>query len=445
MRKNLVLLLIISFILLSLPGCESEGIDTSRKAEINIFYQLMDIDSAAGIDTSAVFMEAKRIFEEKYKNITVNLEPFVHNRDTKYYKIIEEKTVSDEKMDIFIVADTVEDIYFNFEGPDMFDLNNLTFSTDGPAMPLDNLIKKNQAFFDSVYDEGVLSKVETDGVIYKLPISYEANAMFYNKDIIKKYNISLSTGWTWNDYFKACSTINNAGVNPIPDDYYRNMPSLGAYLNSFGMDIFNKKLSKSNITNPTFLEAVNFEEKMFPLEISKVGAFNVGGLNSGAFAFYASYISLSKYVDMQQTLPNIDITNLPNGNGEGFSRCKFSYACINQKSTVQKEAFEFIKVLISEELQNKLTFSGPVNKNVIKKLYSRIPEEKQKIFEYVYKTSKPYSQTSKSKEATDFIIGSIQDEIHRKLQAENYEIHGKLIDETFLKELDKEVDKVLAK
>lgn len=358
MKKIFAIILILSFTI-SLVACSSgDGIDPSKKAEITICYPLYQWGYSKNTDT--IIDEAKKAFETKYKNIKVNLDPMA---DVSLFDI-NKKIENGQKVDVIITMGTS---YSDYD-----------FSNDTLSLPLENLINKNRKFFDNVYDEGVLSNISADGKTFMLPLTSQTYALYYNKNILKKYNIDLKPEWTWEDFYNACSTINKGGTDALPSTFKGRMLLMNMNMDSYGIKILDEKSGKSNLSNPHILDAINFEKRMRELDCyNDIPRTSISDLNLGFYAFYYMNINLAGIRSSSGSFPNVDVISLPANNKDGFIQGQYSYGCINKNSDVQKEAFEFLKGLLSEEIQNKVTYGNPVNKNVFASLLDPLPESLQ--------------------------------------------------------------------
>lgn len=361
-------MLLIFCIMLSLGGCTtSDEIGQSKKAEITVYYPMNTWGSLK--NSESVIDTAKKVFETKYENITVNLYPAI-NID---FNDVNKEIKDGQKVDVIITMGNPIDDY--------------DFSTEGISLPLDNLINKNQKFFDGVYDDGVLNNVAVGGFTYVLPLTSQTRVFYFNKNIIKKYNIDLKPDWTWDDFYNTCSTIAKGGDDILPSSFDSDRRLLDMYTDSLGIKIFNEKTGEGSVSGPGMLEAINLEKGIRALNAYNDSLyFDFGDLNNGLYAFDYSFIRIASINAFRNSHPNTDFIGSPLKN-DSFIMGQYSYGCINKNSDVQKEAFEFIKVLLSDEIQKKAIPGNPVNKNTFKSFIDTLDESLgKKVYDIFHRT-----------------------------------------------------------
>lgn len=96
-------------------------------------------------------------------------------------------------------------------GPDIFydraDVGTKTYGDAGLAAPLDNVVNLNGI------NKTALAAAQYNGKTYGVPFAIQTMELFYNKDILQKYNLTPPT--TWNDLVSDMQTLKNNGVTPM--------------------------------------------------------------------------------------------------------------------------------------------------------------------------------------------------------------------------------------
>jgi len=96
-------------------------------------------------------------------------------------------------------------------GPDIFydraNVGTKTYGAANLAAPLDNIVN-----FSGV-NKTALSAAQYKGKTYGVPFAIQTMELFYNKDILSKYNIPVPT--TWNGLVSAMQTLKSKGVTPM--------------------------------------------------------------------------------------------------------------------------------------------------------------------------------------------------------------------------------------
>jgi multiple sugar transport system substrate-binding protein len=183
MRKILLFLLISALILV---GCQQEPETPAAEvppaeeapmteAEVVLRFALWDSNQ---VDFS---QESIDLFEEQNPNIKVELE--LVGWDAYWEKILA-TFAGDEGYDVFWM-DT-----YNF----------INYASKGGMMDLTPYIQRDNLDVEGMYGEGRLVNVKLDGKIYAIPKDSDDPAVYYNKDLFDKYEVSYpEDDWTWDD------------------------------------------------------------------------------------------------------------------------------------------------------------------------------------------------------------------------------------------------------
>lgn len=224
-KKLLSILLCLTLVMAALVGCSSKnsGSDTnqnSSETKTEEKSQPEDGQSEDGeysskeeitlnvynwhTERAEVYEKIFAKFHEKYPNITVN---YIAYDDDQYYSMLSTAIQSGEAPDLFATSGTKKIVFQNYV--DM-----------GACLPLDDLIDF------SAFTADQLSWGQIDGVTYMSPAALGDDfAVYYNKDIFAKYN--LSEPKTWDEMIKICDTLVANGVVPFA------LPGLDANTNQW--------------------------------------------------------------------------------------------------------------------------------------------------------------------------------------------------------------------
>lgn len=428
MKRLVIILLIISAILTS-AGCNGNkpaDTQTIENVEINVYHPF-----GTGIpDSLNIFEQAKASFEKKYKNASVKLTPVDLYSTIDSFDYFKTYIASGSKIDVFL----------------SFDMNLLNYIKNDYAYPVDNLVNGNTEYFSNVYDRKMLEESKVNGILYALPIGYQTQGILYNKNIIEKNGIRLNKDWTWDDFYDACKIVSRQD-KVLPGSGY-NLTFLESFVNSSDICLFNEQNDKCNLNNPAVLNWYKFEKKLYDLDSYYSSRYDpedgeyagrpLKELNDGKFAFLPTNFGIYDYQLIKSRLPNIEFWNLPAVNGSnGYYRSYYYYGYIYKKSDIPREAFEFLKFLVSNDIQQKLSNGlgvNPVNKDTLKRLADSIPHEKAQVFDNIFNKSKNYKDSMQTFTALYEIIYPAFTERLNKNQNVN---------ENFLTDLSEKVNEAL--
>jgi multiple sugar transport system substrate-binding protein/raffinose/stachyose/melibiose transport system substrate-binding protein len=134
-----------------------------------------------------------KMFKAKYPNIDVTFSTVAHE-DFK------------QALRAYLTASTPPDVMTWFAG------NRARFFIDmGVIMDISDLYK--QQGWDKTMPKGFVALSTVNGKQYFLPTSYYWWAVYYNKAVFAKYN--LTPPKTWDEFLTVCETLKKNGVTPI--------------------------------------------------------------------------------------------------------------------------------------------------------------------------------------------------------------------------------------
>lgn len=370
--KKYICIILTACTLLPLLGCSNNT--SSKKAAVKKELVIIHNFVIDGVTkTPDYLVEAKEVFEKKHSNITIKISPagYFNHIDGTYN-------------DIFIAND------YNLSG----------FVSDGNVMALDDLVNTDKKYFDQVYTPGMLDQTRVDNTLYALPLAITQQAIFYNKGILKKHNISLMSNWNWDSFYNVCKEISKGDkLMPGSSGYIPYVYFLEPYINSYGISVFDSQHSKCNITDSCVPDWYKFEKKIWELDsftdIPGLTRFDrpLQELNAGKFAFFPTPFGIYDYKNIKSSFPEVEIMNFPLGSAEGYFRSYNTYGCINKNSILANEAFEFLKFLTSKEIQSSFdqaTGVSPANREAMDAVLSTLPSEQAQVYKYISDKSRIY-------------------------------------------------------
>ncbi len=131
----------------------------------------------------------KKVFEEKYPNVTVNIETVGSD---SYTTILQTKLASDDAPAIFDLGSKNDIIVYNKAGH-LADLSNQSCL--------------------SLVDADLLKEGQIDGAQKGVPMEISGYGVFYNIDVFNQYGLSVPT--TFSELVSVCDTLLENGVQPF--------------------------------------------------------------------------------------------------------------------------------------------------------------------------------------------------------------------------------------
>lgn len=252
---------------------------------------------------------------------------------------------------------------------DMFeDFNNL-INNDESKITI-NLDDYNKAVMDS----GIYN-----GKRYFMPISYMPNILITTKEICDKYSVDLSKSFTCKELEGMLSEFLNE-INTSKDkSVFYDISNKYCELINLNINFFDRT---NTLSSDSFLACLDILDK---LNFSNNLSYDFSALEyltQGNVMFIAlndvtgsepNGIGMIYYQIIAENQTPILLSNL-SYDGKSCSAFFDKGFFINKNSDKKEEAYEFVKYMLSEEVQKNTEIGLPVNKNAQSKLINEMSE-----------------------------------------------------------------------
>lgn len=269
------------------------------------------------------------------------------------------------------------------KGADIMEVMGLPYNKfiDKNALAnMSEMIKNDSTFDINNYNQGLLNACKYKDNLYLMPINFSFTSFGANKNIMKKEGLNIdSTKWTWKEFLTIAQKITKDTNGDGKLEQYA-LPKMTAeeifryiYADEY-LDFIDFDKKTANFDSKNFIELLNFSK-----DFSKENIYNIAMdseklwsmTDPGTIGFNQYYLSTYQGVTMAQALNNgeVEFINMPSYNGKRNPKSfipgrTFS---INNNSELKAEAWEFIKLLLSDEIQsNAEMYYFAVNINSLK-------------------------------------------------------------------------------
>lgn len=277
------------------------------------------------------------------------------------------------------------------KGPDLLSVNRLPFEkyiNRNILADLDGYMAKDGSFDEAGYFANILDALKYKGKLYILPVSVSFDVLAANKELLEQYSIKADdTLWSWEDLNRVGEKLTGnrngrkANCTLFPD------MSSGILLENLLKGSYNRFVD-------TYNKKAGFNTKEFTdlLEMAKVYGYNqqfdnvtiTGGnyidpdsiikgtvlFNMQTFTDYTGYAFLNALYKGR-----LELMSYPSAAGEkkaGFN--SDSIFAINKNSKGKEAAWEFLKFLLSDEIQSDELSGFPISKAALKVAAQRAVE-----------------------------------------------------------------------
>ncbi len=340
--KGLLLFIVMALLLISFTACDSKknkkANTENNKSESNLKIYYMNSDISV--------QNALAKFRGKYKNVNID--------DNIFHNAEEYKT----KVTMDILAGEGPDVIFL--RPKWFESVN-KFSSSGVLCDLNEFIKKDKDFNMSDYNENVLNSFEQDGKRLTIPLAFNFNIFTTSKETLQRNNIKIDlSNWNYNGLLQVVREFQeeNKGKNKY---FFSNDFSISNLIKGSGISFVDFKNKKSMFNSKDFIEMLEMYKELYPSICTDEAVKDIPTnkcLEDGIYIMKASSKTSPRALSSDYSLyksvgEEMEIYPFPTLKGEKSSPVAYQEESvgINSQSENKGTAYEFIKILMSKDLQ----------------------------------------------------------------------------------------------
>ncbi|MGO4548508.1 ABC transporter substrate-binding protein [Paenibacillus sp. 2TAB23] len=321
---------------------------------------------------SNYFKEAKKRYEAQHPNITIDLQ-----------YIDSDNAHLEENLEKFVK--TTGTAMLSGKGPDLIEMDQLPSDDYVKKKMLANLgeiIDRDPDFKKEQYFTNVLNGMQVNGGMYGLPVGFFIYGLIGNEDAIKKSGVPFDDSkWNWDQFIVTAQEMTK-GMDK--DHQYALGGSMPEYMttqfvNERFATFINQEQGKASFESSSFTDLLKqvkvlFDEKVVGTE-ARFPLFRTVQINSPADYIrelrQSEFISGGNaYVSKLYSSPSTDQQH------PGGSFRTYQTIGLNERSAVKPEAWDFLKFLLSDEMQAKQSGAGfPLNKAAYAKQAKGIVEK----------------------------------------------------------------------
>lgn len=185
---------------------------------------------------------------------------------------------------------------------------------------------------------------------YAIPWIVDTRVLFYNKDLMKKYNLGVMPPTTYEQLLNFSNAMNNPelgeyGFGTNGSDPHRLYKKILPIMWTFGGGIFDKQ------GNPTFNSPANMSAVDMYLQLSRAGIIESQRqldvyFAQGKIGFVFSGSWLAAKIKQENPMLNYGVALMPNfGNRQGISFLGCEFLAVNKKTQKRDLSLKLIKFL----------------------------------------------------------------------------------------------------
>jgi multiple sugar transport system substrate-binding protein len=306
------------------------------------------------------------LFQEKYPN--VKLDKVIINDHGDYTSKVSSELMAGEGPDVVLINS-------------MTDAVSLYKAVDTGVFSDINLLIKNDKEFDlSQYNTRILDSGIFDNKRYIIPIDYDVPVFLTTDEILRLNNIQIDTNdWDIDSFKQILSTYYKN--NKQGKYFFSQFVSLNTLIQNdykHFIDYDTKELNLNSLEFKSFLDLYKILFDGYRNEPRVGEMMNSGDIIADNPIVTNPYELYKRQSDIKfYTGGTIRMYPFPTYTGKKeYTAYPNSMAAIPAKCKNKKAAFDFIKIILSEEIQNSESLDGtPVNKKAFGEIITKLSSE----------------------------------------------------------------------
>lgn len=350
---------------LSIVGCSTGSEDGSKSAKTTIVVSTFTDDGWIA--------QAKRKYEDLHPDIEIQIKPYMSA----------DGVMTTDDVNKFIMVMNTE--LLSGKGPDILDTSMASaenWINKKLLANLSDLMKADSTFDQSQLFGQILEGMKVNGKLFEMPMNFILTSMLVgDEDAIKASGIQIDDQhWNWDDFAEI-------GEKLMEDKKYKS--ALGGYPPEQFLirqirsdyrrwvDTVNKQ---ARFETDAFTELLKQTKALYERKV--LSSDSTEGDNPETYFYPASISSFQSYLSLSSIYSSSKLYLTPSSEetGIGVSFLTTEALAMNEKSSVKQEAWEFIKFVVSEEMQFSPAYepeysSFMINKNAYRKWIKAIQDK----------------------------------------------------------------------
>jgi multiple sugar transport system substrate-binding protein len=319
--------------------------------------------------------EAIEKYEAEHKDIDIEVKEYSPLPEAAKQSKGGVVMVKGDPKDLEKYTSTVNTEIMSGKGSDILMLQDLPYekyAEKGLLQDFNSLMENDKSFNKEDYYKNVLDAINVNGKNYGMPLGFDLNLLSANKSILESSGVTIKDNWTWQDFEEIAAKV--AGGEGADKKYALSNTSESELTGSMVMSSYDKfvdsKAKEVKFDSKEFIDLLTTAKKMVDnglVNTEKAGKNIIDLTSRGSSVFNIENIGMPMELSIAKMgFGNAaDFYNAPGTEG-GYSFGSNSILGINSKSKYTKEAWDFIKYLMSEEVQSGKNFTElPINKKAL--------------------------------------------------------------------------------
>ncbi|OPA73005.1 ABC transporter substrate-binding protein [Paenibacillus selenitireducens] len=317
------------------------------------------------------FEQAKKKYEAKHPNITIDLR-YVESDDA-HGEADSEKFIK-----------TANTAMLSGKGPDLIEMDILpmgSYVNKQLLVNMSEMMEHDPSFLRDQYFTNILDAVTLNGGIYGMPMNFFLYGLVGNETVIDKSGVKIDDkNWNWSQFVDVAKELKNANSAKnqsalLSEPHYL----LNEMVHDQYATFVDQAKGEASFDSQGFTALLQQVKSLFDEQVASETA-------PRSIFWNTSIVSPADYIRMMKQSEHYgkgyEFTSKlyakPHADGKEAGGYFRTYKTIgmNAKSEVKAEAWDFIKFMLSDEVQAQAGSAGfPLNKNVYQKQVQQLLQE----------------------------------------------------------------------
>ncbi|MBJ8030476.1 ABC transporter substrate-binding protein [Bacillus cereus group sp. N21] len=366
--KKVCMMLVASLSISFVAGCGNSDSKGERKTKDG--KTIVELSTLG--DTSSL-KQAEKLYEQKNPKIDIQIKGAFPEDGSKT-----EASKTDETSAEKIIS-KVNTEFLSGKGSDVIVLDGLPadkYGKKGLLTDLSKMMEQDKSFDKNQYFNKVLDNSKTGEKLYGIPLSFWLSGLLGDDTAIQQSGVKVNDKeWTWSEFTSVGKELASKGThkNVIGNTPPEQM--LQFLVQDHYAELVDKASGKAKFQSDLFVQMLEDVKKMYDEKIATADEVNLG---EAYFVRLPMIMSIEDYFSTGASLgiTGTKIYQKPHiaGQKKGVAFTPHTTVGINAKSPVKKEAWNFLKFLMSDEVQSKGN-GFPINKAVYEQQIKTLKEK----------------------------------------------------------------------
>ncbi|SFJ85837.1 MULTISPECIES: ABC transporter substrate-binding protein [unclassified Bacillus (in: firmicutes)] len=366
--KKVCMMLVASLSLISVAACGNSDSKEERKTKDG-----KTIVEVSTLGATESLKQAEKLYEQKNPKIDIQIkgafpEDGSKKEGSKTDETSAEKTIS-----------KVNTEFLSGKGSDVIVLDGLPadkYGKKGLLTDLNKMMEQDKSFDKNQYFNKVLDNSKTNEKLYGIPLSFWLSGLLGDDTAIQQSGVKVNDKeWTWSEFTSIGKELASKGTHTHVIGNTPPEQMLQFLVQDHYGELVDKASGQAKFQSDLFVQMLEDVKKMYDQKIATADSVSLGE------AYFVRLPMIMSVEDYFSTGASLGITGAkiyqkPHiaGQKKEIAFTPNTTVGINAKSPVKKEAWNFLKFLMSDEVQSKGN-GFPINKAVYEQQIKTLKEK----------------------------------------------------------------------